>query len=49
VDKNGLLVAGREEIRRTQAAQNRRKKILRPLPDSARVGFSRLYSCSFSF
>jgi hypothetical protein len=40
VDKNGLLVEGREKIRRIQATQNRRKKLLRPLPDSARVGLS---------
>jgi len=29
---------GREEIRRSEAAQNRRKKLLRPFPVSARVG-----------
>ena len=29
VDKSGLLVGGEEEIRRIQAAQNRRKKRLR--------------------
>ena len=50
VDKSGLLVRGREEIRRIQAAKNRRKKRLRPLPDSARVGFSghRSYRASVS-
>jgi hypothetical protein len=40
VDKNGLLVGGGEKIRRIQATKTRRKKRLRPLPDSARVGFS---------
>jgi hypothetical protein len=29
VDKSGVLVGGKEEIRRIQAAQNRRKKLLR--------------------
>jgi hypothetical protein len=37
VDKSGLLVAVREESRQIQATQNRRKTLLRPLPDSARV------------
>jgi hypothetical protein len=49
VDKNGPLVEGREETRHVQAAKNRRKKLLRPLPDSARVRFSHRRSCSFSF
>ena len=40
---------GKEGSRQIQAAQNRRKKLLRPLPDSARVGFSHRCSCSFSF
>ena len=40
VDKSGLLVGGREESRRIKAAQNRRKKLLRPFPVSARVGLS---------
>jgi putative NIF3 family GTP cyclohydrolase 1 type 2 len=50
VDKSGLLVGGREEIRRIQAAQNRRKKLLRPFPVSARVGLShhRSYRASVS-
>jgi hypothetical protein len=46
VDKSGLLVRGKEEFRRNQAAQNRRKKLLRPLTDSARVGLSHRCSCS---
>ena len=50
VDKSGLLVGGKEEFRRIQAAEKRRKKLLRPLPDSARVGFSghRSYRASVS-
>jgi hypothetical protein len=40
---------GKEGSRQIQATQNRRKKLLRPLPDSARVGFSHRCSCSFSF
>jgi hypothetical protein len=49
VDKSGLLVGDKEEIRRIQAEKNRRKKLLRPFPDSARVGFSHRCSCSFGF
>jgi len=41
VDKSGLLVREVESATLFQAIQNRRKKLLRPLPDSARVGLLR--------
>jgi hypothetical protein len=40
VDKSGLLVREVEKTAPLQAIQNRRKKLLRPFPVSARVGLS---------